>query len=231
MEAVLLPIMCAVPTTGRGADSRRLLSTIAQLRRTPSAFNRRAVLAAVAETELSAAAESTPASIDGRWSLLFSTQDSPASLAASPGPVQALVDATYSGFFKIAPMLAGAQADGANALARNEQFLNMTSGRVLNTVRIPLPALAGGGAALIQVHGSVRVTSEADLVDVTFERCDFSRDGADGRLSVPLPRPKGSLRTTYCDDLMRISRGGRGGVFVLIRVAPLPGKQGALAAS
>jgi hypothetical protein len=218
MEAVLWGFHSAVPVTGRGADSRLLLTTIAQLRRAPSASNRRAVLAAVAETE--ATAGSTKASIDGRWSLLFSTQDSPAVIPASPGPIQAFIDATYSGFFKIAPALAGAQADGATSQARNEQLVNTTSGRVLNTVRIPLPALAGGGAALIQVLGSVRLTSEADLVDVTFERCDLSRDGEDRKLSVPLPRPKGSLRTTYCDDLMRISRGGRGGVFVLRRLPP-----------
>jgi hypothetical protein len=172
----------------------------------------------ISAAESTRSSESTRASIDGRWSLLFSTQVSPAVIPAFPGPLQALVDATYSGFFKVAPMLAGAQADGANALARNEQMVNVTSGRVLNTVRIPLPALAGGGAAVIQVHGSVRVTSEADLVDVTFERCDVYRDGADDPLSVPLPRPKGSLRTTYCDDIMRISRGGRGGVFVLKRL-------------
>ena len=38
-------------------------------------------------------------------------------------------------------------------------------------------------------------------------------------MQVPLPRPLGSLTTTHCSDEMRISRGGRGGVFVLKRLS------------
>jgi hypothetical protein len=40
-----------------------------------------------------------------------------------------------------------------------------------------------------------------------------------GPLKLPLPRPVGSLRTTFCDDDIRIARGGRGGVFVTKRIA------------
>jgi hypothetical protein len=35
---------------------------------------------------------------------------------------------------------------------------------------------------------------------------------------LPLPRPKGALKNTFCDETLRISRGGRGGVFITSRV-------------
>ena len=37
-------------------------------------------------------------------------------------------------------------------------------------------------------------------------------------LALPLPRPTGSLRTTFCDSDLRVSRGGQGGVFVVKRM-------------
>jgi len=37
-------------------------------------------------------------------------------------------------------------------------------------------------------------------------------------LALPLPRPTGSLRTTFCDSDLRVSRGGQGGVFVVKRI-------------
>ena len=43
-----------------------------------------------------------------------------------------------------------------------------------------------------------------------------------GSLRVPLPRPVGTLRTTFCDEELRVSRGGRGGVFVLRRLRDRP---------
>ena len=38
-------------------------------------------------------------------------------------------------------------------------------------------------------------------------------------LRLPLPRPVGTVSNSYCDDDLRVSRGGRGGVFVLRRLA------------
>jgi hypothetical protein len=38
-------------------------------------------------------------------------------------------------------------------------------------------------------------------------------------LALPLPRPRGRLATTFCDGDVRLSRGGRGGIFVLKRLA------------
>ena len=159
------------------------------------------------------------ATIDGRWTLLFSTQiDSSASSPSDSGLAQALIDAIYSTFFKFAPSLAGAQSGGATSKARNEQTVDLERGRVLNMVRIPLPVAGSSSAIVLEVHGSIATTHEAELVAVTFERCDIFGAGGDRRLSVPLPRPVGSLRTSYCDNDLRISRGGKGGVFVLKRL-------------
>jgi len=47
--------------------------------------------------------------------------------------------------------------------------------------------------------------------------CDIFRVGL---VTVPLPRPRGALETTFCDENLRISRGGRGGIFVLKRLRP-----------
>ena len=44
------------------------------------------------------------------------------------------------------------------------------------------------------------------------------RGGDSPRLQLPLPRPKGVLRNTFCDDTLRISRGGRGGLFITSRL-------------
>ena len=65
---------------------------------------------------------------------------------------------------------------------------------------------------------------------VEFTECAFrllpkggGGGGARG-LVVPLPRPVGSLRTTFCDATLRVSRGARGGVFVLKRLPGVPGR-------
>ena len=67
------------------------------------------------------------------------------------------------------------------------------------------------------------------MLSVAFTECRFQLAAAAERsagggaadnlsLRVPLPRPVGSLRTTFCDEEIRVSRGGRGGVFVLRRM-------------
>ena len=42
------------------------------------------------------------------------------------------------------------------------------------------------------------------------------------RLRLPLPRPRGVLKNTFCDDTLRLSRGGRGGVFITSRLPSSP---------
>ena len=167
----------------------------------------------------------TSAPPDGRWALIFSTQAElpDASRPRASSPVQGLIDATYAAFFKVAPALAGAQQDGRSG-ASNEQALSLDTGVVENRVRIPLPFLPS--ILEIRVDGRVAEAGAAEtepLLDVTFTECSFAlqRGGArssGGALRIPLPSPVGTLRTTHCDDEVRVSRGGRGGVFVLKRL-------------
>ena len=207
-----------------------LLASLSELNRRPAPATRDNVLISVAELE---ACECTGGSPEGRWSLIFSTQ------ASAPDPrqvsdanfLQPLIDATYATFFKVAPQLAGAQEDGGRGAA-NEQNLSLETGLVANRVRIPLPAPWRGRALEIFVDGEVEAIGEDgrdDVLSVAFTECRFqlaataersAGGGAADNLSlrVPLPRPVGSLRTTFCDEEIRVSRGGRGGVFVLRRM-------------
>ena len=169
------------------------------------------------------------ASPDGRWALLFSTQlAAPQAQEERQAPLlQPVIDATYALFFRVAPQLAGAQQDGGKSGGgSNEQRLSLSSGVVENRVRVPLPGPLGGGALEIFVDGEVDAPDAADDLRVAFTECSFRlrpRGGGggsarEGALRVPLPRPVGSLRTTHCDEELRVSRGGRGGVFVLRRL-------------
>ena len=209
-----------------------LLSALAELKRAPSPGAKRAVLSATSQLE--ASDDALSASADGRWALLFSTQGAPevGQPAGTIPLVQPLIDATYATFFRIAPALAGAQQDGA-AERFNEQRVSLTAGVVENRVRVPLPSgLQAIGAALeIRVDGLVAPIDAGvgeEQLRVEFTECAFRllpKGGGGARgLVVPLPRPVGSLRTTFCDATLRVSRGGRGGVFVLKRLPGVPGR-------
>jgi hypothetical protein len=209
-----------------------LLSALAELKRAPSPGAKRAVLSATSQLE--ASDDALSASADGRWALLFSTQGAPevGQPAGTIPLVQPLIDATYATFFRIAPALAGAQQDGA-AERFNEQRVSLTAGVVENRVRVPLPSgLQAIGAALeIRVDGLVAPIDAGvgeEQLRVEFTECAFRllpKGGCGARgLVVPLPRPVGSLRTTFCDATLRVSRGGRGGVFVLKRLPGVPGR-------
>ena len=180
------------------------------------------MLSAVQALEESNSVAATP---EGRWALLFSTQlDAPTTSRPGANLLQPLIDLTYSLFFKVAPALAGAQQDGGGG-ASNEQCLFLDTGIVENRVRLPLPFNVGEASTLeIRVDGEVSREEESRL-KVTFTSCSFAlpeRGSRDSDTSgmiirVPLPRPVGVLQTTYCDDELRISRGSRGGIFVLKR--------------
>ena len=215
-----------------------LFTSLAELRKRPTRDGRDAVLRRVAELE---ALRVTTAPPDGRWALIFSTQlAEPEARSKASGAmpfVQPLVDATYATFFKFIPALAGAQPDGgAGGGGSNEQRLSLTTNLVENRVRIPLPSglpAVGGSSLEIFVDGEVEAADGGagaagetkELLRVAFT--EFSvrlrrRGGSDGEragaVRLPLPRPVGSLRTSFCDEGLRVSRGGRGGVFVLRRL-------------
>ena len=213
-------MLAASPTT--------VVKSIAALSRAPSPELQRNVLATIAELEEQAATE-TPLSPQGRWSLLFSTQvalpDSAAERPSSMAIVQPLIDATYGLFFKVAPQLAGAQQYGGTSLGSNEQIVSIegASGKVENRVRVPLPRWMGSAPLRLEIRlfGDVSTTEAEDTRRSHLQSASFRSAGATTHARfarVPLPRPVGTLRTTYCDDGLRISRGGRGGVFVLKRL-------------
>ena len=217
MLALCLPIIGLVVPPGSPAK-QTLLTAVADLRRDATVARRDAVLDAVASLEACRSASDPLSPIDGRWTLIFSTQVSPPSSRANAGNAfQPLIDAAYSTFFKFAPALAGAQPDGSSSEAANEQLVDLASGEVRNRVRIALPF--GGPRLEILVNGDARLT-RADDLEVTFNDCTFTFDDGSGDegLRLPLPRPVGSLQTTWCDADLRVSRGGRGGIFVLRRL-------------
>ena len=232
MLAVFLVAVALQPPSLVAQRKASLRASLVALNKSPAPATRNDVLLAVADLE---AVDCTDGSPEGRWSLIFSTQN------GTPDPqrdganfLQPLIDTTYSAFFKFAPQLAGAQEDGGRGAA-NEQSLSLATGLVANRVRIPLPSLVGGGNLEIFVDGEVSAAGEGgadDVLSVAFTECRFrlaaGRKGAaadddSGALRVPLPRPVGSLRTTFCDDELRVSRGGRGGIFVLRRLRDADG--------
>ncbi|KAL1527878.1 hypothetical protein AB1Y20_009254 [Prymnesium parvum] len=190
-----------------------VLNAIAANTRSPSPATRDAVLRAAESLEELGGGVIAP--IEGRWSLMYSTQlSSPAQRQPSmPGLLQPAIDATYSFFFKFAPFLAGAE-EGARR-ASNEQVVDLELGKVCNTVRL---ATGSSQGVKLTVNGDVEEVAGSPDLRITFTEFQLSLSGNGPQVTVPLPRPVGSLRTTFCDAEMRISRGGRGGIFILRRL-------------
>jgi hypothetical protein len=65
----------------------------------------------------------------------------------------------------------------------------------------------------IRVFGTARPTDDEDTLEIIFEGFEL------GLLpTIPLPRPVGRIVTTFVDEDLRLSRGSRGGLFVLKRI-------------
>jgi hypothetical protein len=92
--------------------------------------------------------------------------------------------------------------DAEKLLARNEEWV--LGGALKNQVRAELKPRDAG------VDGQAR---PGTTVDVQFKRFGI------GWLRVPAPASaRGVLETTFLDDSLRISRGDKGNLFVLVRV-------------
>ena len=154
--------------------------------------------------------------IEGRWALIYSTQVDERKQLAAPGLPQTVIDSTYAFFFKFAPALAGAEEGGRRA--SNEQLVDLARGKVYNRVKLAVPGRSQ--PAELMVNGDVveRVQGDPSELRVTFTDFQVGLSGGSDPLRLPLPRPVGSLCTTHCDADMRVSRGGRGGVFILRRL-------------
>eukprot|EP00913_Durusdinium_trenchii_P028237 g26472.t1 len=130
--------------------------------------------------------------------------------AAEESIFSTLTAALYRLFFRFAPFLAGGQDKpkvevlGPFSLSiGNEQLVDTSSVRPKVNVRVK-GDLAGEDPRDLEVTFTSFVVELPNLPMV----------------ELPLPRPRGRLRTSFCDRELRLSRGGRGGLFVLKRLAP-----------
>lgn len=183
---------------------RELLVSIGSARREGgSAAGRDAIFSAVEKLE--GLAVNTKSSLTGTWSLVYSTRASKASSSSSA--IDTLSNSVYATLFRFLPRLAGGAEESDGQLATNTQVIDMEAGTIENTVKIRRPF-----PLTLEVNGEARQSEVPDTIDVIFTACKVNG------LPIPLPRPKGSLCTTYCDDSLRISRGGQGGLFVVSRI-------------
>jgi hypothetical protein len=154
------------------------------------------------------------APVSGRWALVFSTQTARPKESAAKSIMdlpQEVSNAIYSVLFKVAPFLAGGQErrrQQAFSVA-NEQTVDEAAGTVDNRVSLTL----NKQKIDIRVFGAARPTDDDDTLEICFEGFELG-----GLPTIPLPRPVGRIVTTFVDDDLRLSRGSRGGLFVLKRI-------------
>jgi hypothetical protein len=153
------------------------------------------------------------APVSGRWALVFSTQTARPADSAAKSIVdlpQEVSNAIYSVLFKVAPFLAGGQEQRQKAFSvANEQNVDEAAGTVDNRVTLTV----NKQKIDIRVFGTARPTDDEDALEIIFEGFEL------GLLpTIPLPRPVGSIVTTFVDEDLRLSRGSRGGLFVLKRI-------------
>lgn len=176
-------------------------------------------------------------SAGGRWTLAYgakaaaaatgarrSTSNGMESLGVSDAVIQEIMRTMYGVFFKYAPWLAGS-AETNRRGARNAQTVDVAAGVVRNEVELDLegPTTTTTTTVCIGVDGEIRaedaLARDAVVTFTSFDvRARFGGESTSPTLTLPLPRPRGRLRTTFCDETMRVSRGGQGGVFVLTRL-------------
>lgn len=206
------------PSSKISAQKRILLETVSkyQLGRT----SKSTIISEINQLESSfKASDSTIKCADGTWSLIFSTMESDSNNSGAMNsfdlPDQ-IFKSIYKQIFRIAPFLAGSQ-DRSKAMdsldspitVTNTQIISLDSKTVRNDVKIFLKSLRQD--IKVSVFGEVIALDQSTL-EVIFTSCKISG------INLPLPRPRGLLRTTFCDEDLRISRGGRGGIFLVKRM-------------
>ena len=96
------------------------------------------------------------------------------------------------------------------------QCVQRGAGGALPPVAVEIGVL--GEAFPADARGALGPAPDRDLA-VVFTSFEVGRAGAPAPLlALPLPRPRGRLVTSWSDGALRISRGGRGGLFILSRV-------------
>jgi hypothetical protein len=209
---------------------KELLSIVASSRKANTIETRakkREILDKVLELEKEASAKlDLEGDIQGRWSLVYSTDDDENKAMfmlddANDKVVKESLDSLYKFFFAFAAPLAGGFSSSETAKRkerggelfksiRNEQIVDLTNESVENFVDLEIL----GRETRVVVRGEIKpLDKNQRKVQVTFTDWSF-----DNLVTLPLPRPTGGLENTYCDETMRISRGSRGGVFITTRI-------------
>ena len=209
---------------------KELLSIVASSRKANTIETRakkREILDKVLELEKEASAKlDLEGDIQGRWSLVYSTDDDENKAMfmlddANDKVVKEILDSLYKFFFAFAAPLAGGFSSSDTAKRkerggelfksiRNEQIVDLTNESVENFVDLEIL----GRETRVVVRGEIKpLDKNQRKVQVTFTDWSF-----DNLVTLPLPRPTGGLENTYCDETMRISRGSRGGVFIATRI-------------
>lgn len=223
---------------------RAVVRAIAESRRTDGAMlttttttSARTVMASIERLETFPSS----ASAGGRWTLAYSAKASTssssspmASLGVSDDVIQDITRTMYGVFFTFAPWLAGS-AETNRRGARNAQTVDLVAGVVRNEVELDLKgptttttSRSGRSSqnnrvtVCIGVDGEINaedaLARDAEVTFTSFDVCARFGDVSPPTVKLPLPRPRGRLTTTFCDETMRVSRGGQGGVFVLTRL-------------
>lgn len=186
----------------------------------------RATADVVLQIEAIEARNPTPDPVDsallpGSWSLIFTT----GSGRAAAGADSSLQAAAFSGVYELLyrnsrwSWLAGGlhrsrADDGAAGAASSRQIIDVAGGSILNVVDLKL----GPTPAKIVVNGAAAPTpSRRDRLEVVFESTELQVGSLLPPLTIPLPRPRGFVDTTFLDETMRISRGSRSTIFLTVR--------------
>ena len=152
--------------------------------------------------------------MSGRWALVFSTQTARPKESAAKSIMdlpQEVSNAIYSVLFKVAPFLAGGQERRRQAFSvANEQTVDEAAGTVDNSVT--LTQQTKNRHSRLRRRATHRRRRHARGLAARRKR-----GSAVSRL-IHLPRPVGRIVTTFVDDDLRLSRGSRGGQFVLKRI-------------
>ena len=239
----LLPLMgVALAPPPPGELKKSILRRVQAARAVDTLESRRAILA---EIRLLEAQNPTPNPVDegrdlldGAWNLVGTYSDSGGSSSSSSMAVelgreeasgaispQALLDLTYETLYKSGRWnwLAGGVAnrkEQRSSGARSFQNLDLANNAIYNVVEFNAPF---GARGCISVRGEVN-REDGSTLGVCFIESSVTLKGAPKVLgqepptiTVPLPRPRGFVTTTYLDGDWRISRGSRSNVFVTVR--------------
>jgi hypothetical protein len=103
---------------------------------------------------------------------------------------------------------------------RSSQAIDLKKSQVRNVVSFAIPSIGQSRKATLTVTVDFK-PNEPDKrkVDVKFRACRVAVTSSPVNINIPLGivGPTGWLRTGYIDETMRITRGHKGSIFILLR--------------